>query len=180
MKISSSLPNISFGSQMVKNLSAMQDTQVWSLGWEYPLEKGMVTHSNILPWRIPRSLAGYSSWGHKELDTTEQLTHTHTHTHAHIIPDTNVKQFKGTKLNKFQTLVIRSSKYMAQINQETSKQQFYHYISGKYSMGIFYEFCQWTHHVRQCSPHWSWINGIFKLIPIIVDNIFEKHNENES
>ena len=107
-------------------------------------------------------------------------THTHTHTHAHIIPDTNVKQFKGTKLNKFQTLVIRSSKYMAQINQETSKQQFYHYISGKYSMGIFYEFCQWTHHVRQCSPHWSWINGIFKLIPIIVDNIFEKHNENES
>ena len=108
----------------------------------------MVTHSNILPWRILKSLAGYSPWGHKELDTTEQLihthihTHTHTHTHAHIIPDTHVKQFKGTKLNKSQTLVIRSSKYMAQINQETSKQQFCHCISGKYSMGIFYEFCQ--------------------------------------
>ena len=28
-----------------------------------------------------RSLVGYSPWGHKELDTTEQLTHTHTHTH---------------------------------------------------------------------------------------------------
>ena len=39
--------------QMVKNLSAMQDTQVQSLGWEDPLEKGMTTHSSILAWRIP-------------------------------------------------------------------------------------------------------------------------------
>ena len=39
--------------QMVKNLSAMQETQVESLGWEDPLEKGMATHSNILAWRIP-------------------------------------------------------------------------------------------------------------------------------
>ena len=39
--------------QMVKNLSAMQETQVQSLGWEDPLEKGMATHSSILAWRIP-------------------------------------------------------------------------------------------------------------------------------
>ena len=39
--------------QMVKNLSAMQETQVLSLGWEDPLEKGMFTHSSILAWRIP-------------------------------------------------------------------------------------------------------------------------------
>ena len=39
--------------QMVKNLPAMQDTWVWSLGWEDPLEKGMATHSSILAWRIP-------------------------------------------------------------------------------------------------------------------------------
>ena len=32
-----------------------------------------------------RSLAGYSPWGCKELDTTEQLTHTHTHTHTHSV-----------------------------------------------------------------------------------------------
>ena len=32
----------------------MQETQVWSLGWEDPLEQGMVTHSSILAWRIPR------------------------------------------------------------------------------------------------------------------------------
>ena len=39
--------------QMVKNLPAMQETQVQSLGWEEPLEKGMVTHASTLAWRIP-------------------------------------------------------------------------------------------------------------------------------
>ena len=38
--------------QMVKNLPAMQETWVWSLGWENPLEKGMATGSSILAWRI--------------------------------------------------------------------------------------------------------------------------------
>ena len=38
--------------QMVKSLPAMQKTQVQTLGWEYPLEKGMATHSNILAWSI--------------------------------------------------------------------------------------------------------------------------------
>ena len=38
---------------MVKNLTAMQETQVPSLGVEDPLEKGMATHSIILAWRIP-------------------------------------------------------------------------------------------------------------------------------
>ena len=39
--------------QTVKNLPAMQKTQVQSLGWEDPLEKRMVTHSSILAWKIP-------------------------------------------------------------------------------------------------------------------------------
>ena len=39
--------------QTVKNLPAVQETQVQSLGWEDPLEKGMATHSSILAWRIP-------------------------------------------------------------------------------------------------------------------------------
>ena len=39
--------------QMIKNLPAMQETQVWSLGWEDPLEKEMASHSSILAWRIP-------------------------------------------------------------------------------------------------------------------------------
>ena len=38
--------------QLVKNLPAMQETRVWSLDWEDPLEKGKATHSSILVWRI--------------------------------------------------------------------------------------------------------------------------------
>ena len=38
---------------MVKNLPAMQETQLRSLGQEDPLEKGMATHSSIVAWRIP-------------------------------------------------------------------------------------------------------------------------------
>ena len=39
--------------QMVKNLPAMQDTQVPSLGWDESLENGMATHYSIIVWRIP-------------------------------------------------------------------------------------------------------------------------------
>ena len=39
--------------QLVKNLSAVWETWVRSLGWEDPLEKGTATHSSILAWRIP-------------------------------------------------------------------------------------------------------------------------------
>ena len=38
---------------MIKNMPAMQETWVQSLGWEDALEKGMATHSSILAWRIP-------------------------------------------------------------------------------------------------------------------------------
>ena len=38
---------------MVKNLPAMQETRVPSLGWESPLEKGMIARSSMLAWRIP-------------------------------------------------------------------------------------------------------------------------------
>ena len=43
------------GGSVVKNLAAMQETQVQSLGWEDPQKKEMVTHSSILAWRIPRT-----------------------------------------------------------------------------------------------------------------------------
>ena len=55
----------------------MLETQVRSLGREDPLEKGMVTHSNILAWRIPwteKTGELHSLWGHKELGMTERLT----------------------------------------------------------------------------------------------------------
>ena len=61
---------------MMKNLPAVQETQLQSLDQEDPLEKGMATHSNILVWRIPwtEEPGGlYSSWGRKESDMTERL-----------------------------------------------------------------------------------------------------------
>ena len=48
-----SIKGASLVAQMVKNLPAMQETWVPSLGREDPLEKGMETHSSILAWRIP-------------------------------------------------------------------------------------------------------------------------------
>ena len=41
-------------SQIVKNMPAMQNTWVRFLGWKDPMEEGMVTHSSIPAWRIPR------------------------------------------------------------------------------------------------------------------------------
>ena len=41
----------SLGPQMVEHLPTIQETQVWSLSWEDPLEKGMATHSSILAWK---------------------------------------------------------------------------------------------------------------------------------
>ena len=58
----------------------MQETQVWSLSWEDPLEKGMATHSSIVAWKTQngqRSLVGYSPWGHKASDITEPVTLSH-------------------------------------------------------------------------------------------------------
>ena len=49
--------------QMVKNLPAMEETQVQSLGWKDPLEKGMAIHSSILAWRIPWTEMPGGLWG---------------------------------------------------------------------------------------------------------------------
>jgi len=59
--------------QMVKNLPAMQETWMHSLGWEDPLEEEMATHSSVLAWRIPGkgSLVGCHLSGCTESDMTE-------------------------------------------------------------------------------------------------------------
>ena len=44
---------LSLVAQRLKRLPPMRETWIWSLGWEDPLEKEMVTHSSILAWRIP-------------------------------------------------------------------------------------------------------------------------------
>ena len=63
-------PNIGFLSDsVVKNLPAVQETLVQSLGQEDPLEKELTTHSHILPGKSygQRSLVGYSPWGRKRV-----------------------------------------------------------------------------------------------------------------
>ena len=61
--------------QTIKCLPTMWETWVQSLGWEDFLEKEMAVHSSILDGKShgQRNLVGYSPWGCKELDTTEQL-----------------------------------------------------------------------------------------------------------
>ena len=52
------------GGSVVKNLPAVQDTQVQSLSCDDPLEKGMATHSSILAWRIPMHRGAWKTTVH--------------------------------------------------------------------------------------------------------------------
>ena len=75
--------------QLAKNLPAKQETQVWSLGQEDPLEKRVATHSSILAWRIPWTekpgrLYSMESQRVRHDWVTNTHTHTHTHTHRHL------------------------------------------------------------------------------------------------
>ena len=66
---------------MVKNLPAMQETWIWSLGLEDILEKGMPTHSSIIYLENPMDGGAWRDTVHgAELDTTEQL-------HFHFTPN---------------------------------------------------------------------------------------------
>ena len=63
---------VSTVAQLLKNLPAVRETWVQSLGWEDPLQEGMPNQHNILCLENPhgqRSLVGYCLWGHKKLDT---------------------------------------------------------------------------------------------------------------
>ena len=59
---------------MVKNLSAKQETQVLSLGWEGPLEEGVATPASVLAGRLPgpEEPGALQSMGHTESDMTEE------------------------------------------------------------------------------------------------------------
>ena len=83
--------------QLVKNLPAMWETWIGSLGWEDSLEEGMATHSSILAWRIP---VGRGAWRATVYEVTkswtqlsnQMYTHTHTHTHTHTQESSVKKQ----------------------------------------------------------------------------------------
>ena len=61
--------------QMVKDLPAMRETWVRSLGWDDPLEEGMAVHSSVLAWRIPMDRGAWQAADHgvAESNTTEPL-----------------------------------------------------------------------------------------------------------
>ena len=70
--------------QTVKNVPAMLETWVHSLGWEDPLEKGMAIHCSILAWRIPMDRGVWGATVHRvtksrtlKLSRTEATEHTH-------------------------------------------------------------------------------------------------------
>ena len=65
---------VSLVAQMVKNLPAMQEARVRSLGQEDPLEKGMATYSSILAWRMPWTEVHTVHGVSEESDMTERLT----------------------------------------------------------------------------------------------------------
>ena len=70
VSISSGFPDGSDG----KRIHLPMQIWVQSLGWEYPFEEEMATHSSILAWEIQRSLVGYIPWGAIEAHTSEQLS----------------------------------------------------------------------------------------------------------
>ena len=83
--------------QMAKSPPAMQETQVQSLGWKGPLEKGMASHSSILAWRIPRTEkpGRLQSMGHRV--GHDRATNTFTsffHFHGSEDLVLNLKRFK--------------------------------------------------------------------------------------
>ena len=101
--------------QTVKNLSAMQETQVHFLGWEDPLEKGMAIHSSILAWIIPwtEEPGRLQSMGSQRVghDWANNI-HTHTHTHTVLALPTqfilwiSFPIWKMTSLNSSQWVTI--------------------------------------------------------------------------
>ena len=99
------------GGSPVKNLPAVQETLVRSLGWEDPLEKGMATHSGILAWEIPwtEEPGRLQSVGlqtiRRDLATKQEHKHTHTHMYTHT-------HFNSRLLSGFSFSVFRLSPNM--------------------------------------------------------------------
>ena len=83
-------PQAPLVAQLVKNPPAMQETWVWSLGWEDPLEKEKVTHSSILAWRIPWTIGVAKSW--------TQLNGFHFHKHLTALGRAGTWPQTGTQL----------------------------------------------------------------------------------
>ena len=97
--------------QVLENLSVMQETWVWSLGWEDPLKKGKATHSSILAWRIPWTLesGGLQSMASQRV-RHDQATNTFTlGWNRSIQAPFLAKAFPGTFVSMFYLFPLSSS-----------------------------------------------------------------------
>ena len=91
-------------SQIVKNLSPMQETWVWSLGWEDSLEKKMATHSSILAWEIPwTEEPGGLYWGQWSPTGSQWVTY-----HGVTMSRTWLCDHTHTHNNKTKTKILRN------------------------------------------------------------------------
>ena len=101
---------------MAKNMLAMQDTWVSSLGQEDPLEKGMATHSSILAWRIPQTeeFGGLQSMGSQRVTVTN--THTHTWVYVYVCVFTWISPTMDIPFNRFHSNVYDYAKHVRLIN----------------------------------------------------------------
>ena len=104
-------PWASLMTQRVKHLPAMQETWVWSLGWEDSLEKGKATHSSILAWRIPWTEEPGGLWSMG----SQRVGHdwaTNTHTTYQVLPTTLFCETDKKQSNKpiYHTIAINIRK----------------------------------------------------------------------
>ena len=112
--------------QMVKNLPAMWETRVRSLGWEDCLEKGKATHSSILAWRIPwtKEPGRLQSMGSEESDMTERLTLSHINTYGiyiyilDLLPEN--REYFFQMLRKFNYFNFTKKNYILAINKTSA------------------------------------------------------------
>ena len=141
--ISNQTPRASLVAQMVKNLPAMQETQVQPLGQEDPLEKGMAMHSSILAWRIPwtEESGGLQSVG------LQRVRHAWVTNAIYVCKNTDTIQFFIRQLTEFlltmpcETLMKVNIKCPSKglslipynfINLNPSKDQIFQFISAIY------------------------------------------------
>ena len=101
----------------VKNLSAVQGTWVWFLGWEGPLKKEMATHSSTLAWRIPwtEDPGRIQSMGPQESDLTQWLNHHHHHKNIVTWPWPDLKNKDSDPRSKQATPSAFLEKHFADI-----------------------------------------------------------------
>ena len=113
--------------QIVKNLPAMWETWIRSLGWEDPLEKGMPIHSSILAWRIPwtQEPGGLQSMGSQWVE--HDWVTKHTYGLCVYIPLSD--GVEGSTPMFFSVLIILVWSRTAKLNKQTNKKKPFFYIS---------------------------------------------------